>query len=737
MTQPRKSSMAFERRTARSSWRRFLPLLLPLLLPSLVAADGGERPKVGIAFGGGGAKGGAHLGVLLVLEEMRIPVDYVAGTSMGSIMGGLYASGMSPEEMKEALFRVDWDDAMRDQTSRQDLSFRRKEDSQRYLLDLEVGVKKSGLEWPAGLLSGQKLFFHLQALTLPVADVDDFDRLPIPFRAVATDIQVGEPVVLAKGNLAMAMRASMAIPTVFSPVVLDGRLLVDGGVTNNLPVDVVRAMGADVVIAIDLGAPLESRKVNSLLQIQNQTSRMLVRKNMEPQLAAADIVLHPTVSHFGTLNFAALQEIFEAGVAEARAKEEELRPLAVSAAEYREYQERHRRQETPPSILDGVRIVGNERIDGRIIEDQIRMQAGDSLDFDKLSEDLGRIYGLGHFKQVSFFLDRGGGKNVLVIDLHEKLWGPNYLHFGFNLATDIDGDFRTSFLVNLLKTGLNARGGEIRTDLLVGKPRELTSELYQPLDFDGRWFLSATAEVGVRPTTFFADDKAIAETDLQRGQLRLEVGVQSNRTAEIRLGIVRGRGSVKITSGSLPYEDLSDVDFAGVRLLAQVDRLDDVEFPRAGASAFLQAFASREDLGADFEYETVEGRWLEFWSWRSNTIFAGLGGGWASEDTPFWAELSIGGLTSFSGFPDDALRGRFYGVARLGFYREVWRNKLFGGWLEAGNMWDDVDQADLDDLIHATTLFAGARTRIGPVYLGYGRAGGNRDKLYLIVGRRL
>ncbi len=728
--------MSSKRRTACSSWRRILPVLIPLLLPSLAAGADGERPKVGIAFGGGGAKGGAHVGVLQVLEEMRIPVDYVAGTSMGAIMGGLYASGMSAEEMHESLFAVDWADAMQDQTSRQDLSFRRKEDSQRYLLDLEVGVKKWRLAWPGGLLEGQKLFFLLQALTLPVADVSDFDQLPIPFRAVATDIQVGEPVVLAKGNLATAMRASMAIPSVFSPVEIDGRLLVDGGVTKNLPVDVVRAMGADVVIAIDLGAPLASREVSSLVQIQNQTNRMLVRKNMEPQLAAADIVLHPTVSQFGTLNFAALAEIFEAGVAEARAKEEVLRPLAVSVEEYWEFQARHRRPRRTAPTLDGVRFEGNERVDDRIIEHQIRMRPGDVLDFDALSEDLARLYGLGHFEQVSFSLDRSEDKTVLVIHTQEKPWGPQYLHFGFNLSTDLDGSFKTSFLFNLLRTGLNSRGGEIRTDLLLGEPRELTSELYQPLDFDGRWFVSAAFEAGVSPTTFYEEERAIAETDLQRVQLRLDLGVQSSRTAEVRLGLVRGRGSVHVTSGSLPYEDLSDVDFAGVRFLAQVDRLDDVEFPRVGTTAFLRAFASLDDLGADFEYETVEGRWLEFWSRGPNTVLASLSGGWASDDVPFWAELTIGGLSSLSGFPDDSLRGRFYGVARIGYYREIWHNKLLGGWLEAGNMWDDASEAELSDLRHSTTVFAGARTRIGPIFLAYGTAGSRRDKVYLTVGRR-
>ena len=302
-----------------------------IVTASVTAEEAQKRPKIGLALAGGGAKGLAHVGVLRVLEELNVPVDYIGGTSMGSIIGGLYASGLSADELEEILLEIDWQDVLEDETPRKDLAFRRKEEQRRYLIGLELGIKKSGIVFPTGLKTGQKLYFMLQTLTLPVTDVEDFDRLPTPFRAVATDIHTSEAVVVDHGNLATAMRASMAIPTVFTPVVIDDRLLVDGGLSNNLPVDVVRAMGADIVIAVDLGAPLSDRQVESLIQVYSQTMRLLTRLNMEPQLAAADLVIVPPgVSKFGTLQFKASEKILLTGIEGAREQEEVLRQWAVT-----------------------------------------------------------------------------------------------------------------------------------------------------------------------------------------------------------------------------------------------------------------------------------------------------------------------------------------------------------------------------------------------------------------------
>ncbi len=260
-----------------------------------------ERPKIGLALGGGGARGCAHVGILRVLEELHIPIDYIAGTSAGAIVGGMYASGMTPDEIDQALSTTDWRDALADRTRYKDLAYRRKEDDNRYPTVFEVGLQRGHLVLPGGLQSGQKLRFLLQWYLIPVSAVHDFSRLPVPFKAVAADIETGDAVVLDHGDLAEAIRASMAVPGVFSPMEIDGKVLVDGGIADNLPVDVVRAMGADVVIAVDVGSPLLKREqLQSLLAVTGQVLTILTRQNVQRQIRGADVVLTPPVSGYGT-----------------------------------------------------------------------------------------------------------------------------------------------------------------------------------------------------------------------------------------------------------------------------------------------------------------------------------------------------------------------------------------------------------------------------------------------------
>jgi len=264
---------------------RAVPALIALLMA--MPAWAADRPKIGLALGGGGARGCAHVGVLRVLDKMHIPIDYIAGTSMGAVVGGLYASGLSVDEIERALVTTDWNDALADRTRYRELTFRRKDDENRYLTSFDAGLHGIRLALPSGLRSAQKLRFLLQSYLIPVAGVHDFSKLPIPFKAVASDIETGDAVVLDHGDLAAAIRASMSIPGVFSPMEMDGHLLVDGGITDNIPVDVARGMGADIVIAVDVGSPLLKREqLGSMVAVTNQVLTILTRRNMAPQIAA-------------------------------------------------------------------------------------------------------------------------------------------------------------------------------------------------------------------------------------------------------------------------------------------------------------------------------------------------------------------------------------------------------------------------------------------------------------------
>jgi NTE family protein len=750
----------------------FLALVCGVSAP--LSADE-RRPKIGLALGGGGAKGGAHVGVLEVLEELNVPVDYIAGTSIGAIVGGLYASGLSADQIRQTFEAVDWDEVLRDKPPRRDLTFRRKEEDARYLFDLEVGIGRGGFSFPGGLINGQNLFFMLQALTLPATNVTDFDDLPIPFRAVATDVNTGEMVVLGEGQLASAIRASMALPGIFAPVNLDGTLLVDGGLVRNLPVDIVREMGADIVIAVDLGAPLSEREVRrSVVGILTQTIRMLTRPNVEPQIGDADLAIVPPVADYGAMSFDEIAPIIALGLDEARARADELRRYAIDPEAYSRHRAGQVLRAEESARIDFVDFEGNARVDDRIVEHQIRLEAGremrlgvvaedvrlllsprsrkemrrrrlgaEELDLRALSFDMRRLYGLGDFESIDFRFEERGDQQGIVIRMEEKPWGPNFMNFGLELGSDLDGESRIELLLNLTKTRLNARGGEWRTDLLLGDDRSIFSELYQPLDFRGKFFFAPRISVENSRVFLFEEGQAVAEFDADFQTAAFDFGYQFDVYGEMRLGIERATGSISLETGTLPPDaligiDPNDINLGGIRFQSITDRLDSVTFPRHGSLVRLRGFLALEELGSDDEYTKAEVDSQRYWGRGRHTGFAGLEVGWSpGSELPVYDEFTLGGFLSLSGFNDDELRGQYLGLVRLGYYQRRWRKWYIGGLVEAGNVWQESDDADFNTLILAGTVLIGRDTLIGPLYVAWGQAEEGNGKLYVVLGRTL
>jgi NTE family protein len=700
------------------------------------------RPKIGIAFSGGGAKGAAHVGVLRVLEELRVPVDYAAGTSMGSIVGGLYAAGLTLEELEAALVDTDWADALVDTTNREQLQFRRKDDDLRFIPDLEFGVGRGGLKSPLGLRSGQKLNYLLHSLTLPVRTVRDFDELPIPFRAVATDISNGQPVVLSRGELARALRASMAIPTAFSPVEIDGRLLVDGGISNNVPVDVVRAMGADVVIAIDIGSPLlESDRVRrSFLTILNQTLGLITRGNMTPRLEQADIVITPAVSDYGTMQFDKSAEIIALGESEARTFVERLAPYALPEADYAAWKESRRRTPDPLPVLTEVRIEGQQRVDLRAIQPLVRARAGELFAPETARDDLARIFGLGDFENVDMALEPAPGGAALVYRLREKPWGPNYLRIGLNFEADFEGQNGLAVLGGLNMTRLNALGAEWKSDVQIGEERVFQTELYQPLSFENGWFVAPSVGYRRRIIPLFTEGDRVAEIDVATEYARFDLGYVFGRYGELRLGLERDWGSADRLSGVVP-EDLEHflhetIDRGAVTLRMTLDRLDNAKLPKRGWLARLEAVEALESLGSDQDYLRIEAGFDRYWTRSRHTVFGDLSAGLSPDGTlPVGDRFRLGGFFSLSGFAPGEISGDNYGVVRAGYYYRLTRLFHVGGYLEGAQVGDEPEDVFVDPIGAATALFV-ADTGAGPLYLAIGWADEGETTAFVVYGRR-
>ncbi|MCC8986474.1 MAG: patatin-like phospholipase family protein, partial [Candidatus Contendobacter sp.] len=480
-------------------WPGVLLLALLILMAfsptSEVAKASSGRPRIGLVLGGGGARGIAHIGILKMLEELRIPVDCVAGTSMGSIIAGLYASGMTPEKMSETVQKIDWPQAFTDGPPRADLPFRAKQEQRVLLTDAGVGVKNGRVQLPRSLLQGQNLLLLLETLALPAAEVRNFDQLRIPYRAVATDLATGKPVVLSSGNLATAMRASMSIPSALAPVELDGKLLVDGGVSDNVPVDVARNLcKPDVIIAVDVGAPLApTSELTSVLSITEQLTTILTVRNVEQQkktLGPKDIWITPDLKDISSIDFDRSAEAEKVGYAAAQAQRSALSRLSATPDDYRAYlAARPDLPEPHRPIIDFIRIKNGTRLADAVIEKQVHVQPGDRLDPEQLNRNLNVIYGMGDFQQVDYSLVEEDGKTGLIVEATPRDIGANTLNFGLFLGANLKGDSLFNISTAYTMTQINQLGGEWRSFVQIGGNIDLETDFYQPLSAAQDYYL--------------------------------------------------------------------------------------------------------------------------------------------------------------------------------------------------------------------------------------------------------
>lgn len=699
------------------------------------------RPSVGLVLSGGGARGAAHVGVLKVLEELRIPVDCVAGTSMGALVGGFYAAGWSPERIEQELLAIRWTELFRGEAPRRNLSFRRKEDDLRYI-DFEAGIRNGRLALPHGAAASSVLDFLLQSKTLSVAGIHDFDRLPIPFRALASDLVTGEEVVLASGELSLALRASMSIPGIFPPVETEGRLLVDGGVLNNLPVEAARAMGADVVVAVDIGTPLlKKNQLGSLTGIAFQALSLAAQRRVDAQKLLADVLLEPDLGTVAMLDFPRMDDAIRSGEAAARGASERLARLADPRA-FAALEARLRRGAAPEETLRSLAIAGTPRVDERRLRGRIESRAGEPVDLGRLERDLGSLLEVGEFDRVDFQFTRGEEGVDLALRPHDNSWGPLYLRGGINLSDDLEGNTGINLLVGLTRTGLNALGAEWRNEFQAGRTRRVYSELYQPLSFGDRWFAAANFEYREDLANLFFESQRLAEYRVNSLVGGLDFGLQLGEYGELRLGVRRGRAkaSPQVGAADLPR---FDVEAGGLRGRLTIDHLDNAAVPRAGEFLVAELYRAEKTLGSDLSYDRLSASWWHFGSVRRHTLFFTLAGGTRFRgELPPYDEFAVGGVLNFSGYRDGELSGQYYGVVRTGYlFRLAELPQILGtgiyagGWLEGGNVWQ-TSTAVGEELIYTASLAGAAETRLGLLYVGYGAADNGRHGFFLSLGQR-
>ncbi len=552
------------------------------------------RPRVGLVLSGGGARGLAHVGVLKALEELRIPVDAIAGTSMGAVVGGLYASGMTAAEIEKLMRSLDWSAAFRDRPARNTLNFRRKQDDREFLVRFPLGIQGGDFRLPRGLIQGQRLTQTLRVQTMPVAAVEDFDELPTPFRAVAADLETGERVVLERGDLTSAMRASMSAPGVFAPVEVDGRLLVDGGIVENLPVDVAKSMGVDIVIAVDVGfLPVGRKELTSALAVSNQAITIMMLRETGRQralLSADDVLILPELGSLQSTDFAAAEKTIDLGLAAMRASTERLARLSLAEEPWQAYLAARAIQPQQPVVHFVRTDLKSERYSERI-QAELGPVMGQPLDPQALDARLSHFYGSDNFEALDYRLVREGVLTGIEVSARRKSWGPNFLRFGLELQDDFQGNSSFSAGVRAQVTEVNRFGAEWQTDAQVGANPLFRTEFYQPIGYGSNWFVVPRLSIERQNLDIFEDDRRLATYRVRESAAEFDFGREFGSWGELRGGVIYGDGNRNLLVGDSSDPDLPPRDrFDRGEFMARfaVDLLNDVFFPRDGELFTLQ-----------------------------------------------------------------------------------------------------------------------------------------------------
>jgi NTE family protein len=704
-------------------------------------ATSSPRRRVCLVLSGGGARGAAHIGVLKVLEELRVPIDCVVGTSMGSIVGAAYASGLSPEQIATVVRDADWDALLSDSPPRAERSVYTKELERARVGSAELGLRRSGLVLPQGFLVGHQLHFFLQRIVAQ-ARVDRFDDLPIPYRAIATDFENGGMVVMDRGDLATAIRASMSVPGAFAPVERDGRLLVDGGLVRNLPIDVARALGADAVIAVNLGSPLLKRsELTSFVSAAEQTLNILTEQNVQgslAQLAPGDVLVAPDLGTLGAGDFKRAMEGVPIGEQAARAVAAQLQAFAVDEATYAQWRERQRRAPATPTIrslrvdTSGLKYVPPPSVEA--------VFAGVATERD-LQLASNELLGTDDFQRIEARAEDGPDGTSLVLRPIEKSWGPNYVRGGLSMDADVAGNSNFTVYVDHRATWLNSRGLEWRNRASVGQFNRLETELRQPLDRAREWFVAPRFEFSQAQRDFFNGEDAIATYRSRFTGVEFDAGRRFGNYGEAVAGLVLADVGESRVRGARGVAVDVQQRIAAWRAALTIDRLDSLDFPQTGIQIDVNARFARAIAGGDAVYDRVSaGVQQAFGGGNSSMLLAlrydtALGG-----PLPIFDAFSAGGFLNLSGYQRDEIL-----ASRMTTARAVYRHRVAGGTSVLPGLYvgASLEGADVSTRLNGPSplrtlggsLFLSAESVLGPFYLGIGWAEGGRTSLYLTVGR--
>ena len=727
--------------------RRIVLIFLFLLLPEALSAQQNAaprvqpRPKIGVALEGGGAMGLAHIGVLKWFEEHHIPVDYVAGTSMGGLVGGFYATGMSPDELKTLIDGMDWRKILGDRTPYEDLAFRRKEDQRAYPNSLLFGLR-GGLSLPSGLNAGHQIGLLIDRVTLPYDQVPSFDALPVPFRCVATDLVSQKAYVFKDGSLAVALRSTMSIPGAFSPVNEGKAVFVDGGLVDNLPTDVVRQMGAEIVIAVHLEpAPVEAKDIQSVFSVLNHSVRVLLEENEVRSLAQADAVVSVPLAEFTTVDYAKSAQIMKRGYDATNARARLLEAFALDDADWQEHQrvrEVRKRSDVPtPQFIE---VQGTNAHEATDVIRYVKRFQGKPVNPKKLDEVLTRLTGVGRYDSAGYRLVEKNGQPGLLVQVVEKNYAPPM----FQTAFEVDGSQsgNVDFTMGTRFTFMDVAGfrSEWRTDVLLGNTYGVQTELFRPFRAESRWFFAPHADASDTTFQIYAKNDPLADYRIYRVNIGGDVGYSFGRFGELRVGYEIGSLNTKLRLGS-PEIPSVEGRVGQTRLRYLLDHTDDPVIPRRGFSAESNFRWFDQSPGANGGFPSMDLK-LGFFQpiARPVSLFVESEGGTTfSTINTGVPQFFLGGPVRLSAYGQNEFHGNQYYLIRAGYMHDLLTlppflgKKVYAvGSYEIGKMYGLTTGTDLPDDVAAGFL---AETALGPFFIGGSVGDSGHRKWFFQLGR--
>lgn len=728
-----------------------LTLLFTFVIGNAAQTTGpsGRRPTVGLVLSGGGARGFAHIGVLKILEANHVPVDYIGGASMGGLVGALYAMGKTPDEIEQIILQLSWNELFQTTSSLKDLSYRRKEDRRNIPAPIVLKGNVRDLKLPNAFNAGHEIGLLIDRLTLPYSEVDNFSDLPIPFRAVGTDMVKGESVTLGSGSLSRSLRATMSVPGVFAPVELDGRILSDGGLVNNIPTDVVKAMGADIVLVINIETQIAGREaLESLPGILAQTINVATVDNSRRSLRQADIIISPDLQKFGSADFASARQIIDLGYNGALEKAALLKPLSLDDAAWNAHIAQRRSRMVPDKrpVPDLIAVDIKDRDSARLIEDKVDDKfVGQPLDDKKIAElekDLSQLTGTGRFESLDYSVKKEDGKTALVIgstSLSIETKKPTRLELGFDVNSVESDNVNFNFLARLTLFDIGKHGTEWRNDIRVGSNAYFGSEYYRPIG-QTKFFIAPKASYERRRVNLFTDGDRIAEYGAQVAEIGIDAGFTFNPRSEVRIGYSFGHQSLKRRIGDPFFQNVGGF-FDGVNLRWTYDGTDKAQVPTRGIYA-------RSNLSYSFHaplqgsaVPQAETRISAFKPYKERNVLLAFGGAGTSfgREPSIFNQFTLGGPFRLGGYGFEEFRGNDYIHAGAGLLHNpkiipsfLGGNTYIGAWYEGGSVFGEPSVQRYRQSMTGGVI---VETPIGPVFVGGSVNDAGRGRFYFSFGR--